>query len=127
MEIDLLLTVPAGAQPDTVHTSTLTATAQNDTTRSDTIDVDVAASMVTELSFIMANGFSPVEAGSTTVMSVEVQNLADRPDILSITAELSDDRRVDHRVVEPHICGDDGWCNGQRVHHASGTRWPSGQ
>ncbi|MEC9205181.1 MAG: hypothetical protein VYB29_05870 [Candidatus Thermoplasmatota archaeon] len=91
VELDLLLTVPAGAQPDTVHTSTLTATAQNDTTRSDTIDVDVAASMVTELSFAMSNGFAPVEAGSTTVMTVEVQNLADRPDILSITAELSDD------------------------------------
>ena len=58
VEIDLLLTVPAGAQPDTVHTSTLTATAQNDTTRSDTIDVDVAASMVTELDFTLSSGFA---------------------------------------------------------------------
>lgn len=91
VEIDLLLTVPTGAQPDTVHTSTLTATAQNDTTRSDTIDVDVAASMVTELDFTMSSGFTPVEAGTTSVLTVDVQNLADRPDILSVTAELSDE------------------------------------
>ena len=32
-----------------------------------------------------------MEAGTTTVLTVDVQNLADRPDILSVTAELSDD------------------------------------
>ena len=91
LDIELLLTVPAGAQPDTVRTSILTATAQNDSSRFDTLELDVAASMVSDLKFTSTSEFSPVKAGESSTMVVEIENIADRPDILSLNAELSTD------------------------------------
>lgn len=88
VNLDLLLTVPQGAQPDTVRTAVLTATAQNDTTRSDVLDVDVAASMVSDLEFRLSSGFSPVKGGESSTMVVDIENMADRPDILTLDAEF---------------------------------------
>ncbi len=89
VDIDLLLTVPQGAQPDTVRTAVLTATAQNDTSRLDALDLDVAASMVSDLDFSQTSPFGAVKGGESTTMVVDIQNLADRPDILALEAELS--------------------------------------
>ena len=89
VDIDLLLTVPSGAQPDTVRTTVLMATAQNDSSRSDALELDVAASMVSELRFSSIGDFSPVLAGGSSTMTVEIENLAERPDILILDAELS--------------------------------------
>ena len=95
VELDLLLTIPANAQPDTVRTAMVSATAQNDTTRVSTLELDVAASMVSEISFSVSTAFSAVEGGETSVLVVELENLAHRPDILTLAAEMRPD--------------DDGW------------------
>ena len=88
--LNLVLTVPQGAQPDTVRTVTMTAVAQNDTSRTSTIDVDVGASMVSDLQFTVTSGFEPLKGGEVSSMSVEIQNLAERPDILALEAVLED-------------------------------------
>ncbi|DAC18212.1 MAG TPA: hypothetical protein HA276_02370 [Candidatus Poseidoniaceae archaeon] len=90
-EINLLLTVPQNAQPDTVQTASLSATAQNDSTRVSTLELDVSASMVSDIGFTVINAFSPVRGGEHSVLVVELENLAERPDILALDAEFATD------------------------------------
>ena len=59
------------------------------TSRLDALDLDVAASMVSDLDFSQTSPFGAVKGGESTTMVVDIQNLADRPDILAIEAELS--------------------------------------
>lgn len=89
--LNLVLTVPQGAQPDTVRSVTMTAVAQNDTSRSSTIDVDVGASMVSDLQFTVTSTFGSLMGGEVGSMSVDITNLAERPDILALEAVLDDD------------------------------------
>lgn len=91
--LNLVLTVPQGAQPDTVRSVTMTAVAQNDTSRTSTIDVDVGASMVSDLQFSITSPFEPLTGGEVSSMSVEIRNLADRPDILALEAVLEDENQ----------------------------------
>jgi uncharacterized membrane protein len=89
--LNLVLTVPQGAQPDTVRSVSMTAAAQNDTSRSSTIDVDVGASMVSDLQFAVTSVFGSLKGGEVGSMSVDITNLAERPDILALEAVLDDD------------------------------------
>ena len=89
--LNLVLTVPQGAQPDTVRSVSMSAVAQNDTSRSSTIDVDVGASMVSDLQFAVTSMFGSLKGGEVGSMSVDITNLAERPDILALEAVLDDD------------------------------------
>ena len=86
--IDLLLTVPEGAPADTTSTFTMHATAQNDSTRVSSIDVDVVAAMVSDISIEAVDAFPPLVGGGTSSISVEVTNNAGRMDVLNFEAEF---------------------------------------
>ena len=89
--LNMVLTVPQGAQPDTVRSVSMTAVAQNDTTRSSTIDVDVGASMVSDLQLDVTGTFGSLKGGEIGSMTVDITNLAERPDILRLEATLDDE------------------------------------
>lgn len=91
VDIDLVLSVPQGAAPDTVSTFTMLATAQNDTSRVAELDVDVAASMVSDVMVELVSSFGEVVGGSTTSLTLSLENLASRMDEFDLDAEVEDE------------------------------------
>ena len=86
--IDLLLSVPEGAPADTTTTFTMHATAQNDSTRVSSVDVDLVAAMISDISIVAVDAFSPLVGGGTSSINVEVANNAGRMDVLNFEAEF---------------------------------------
>ncbi len=86
------LSVPEGVAPDTVVTFELRLQAQNDSSRYDTKDIDVSASMISNASVdLVENMKAPrmeVNAGDRVTLEYEIWNNATRQDIFSMRVNV---------------------------------------
>lgn len=90
VDIDLLLSVPSGAPADTTSSFRLAAVAQNDSNRVSMIDVDAVALMISDITMQPQGVFLPLVGGSTSSLTVDVENKATRMDVLNFEAEFDD-------------------------------------
>lgn len=85
----MTMTVPAGVAPDTVVSFDFTMSAQNDTTRTVTETIDIAASMVSDASVDLVESMKMermfVDAGDEVKLTYNVWNNATRQDIFEIS------------------------------------------
>ena len=93
--VDFTLSVPANAMPDTRFSFILTAESQNNSIRSDSASIDVAASMISDASIGMTveqlNRDWMIDAGGTKSIQFTIWNNASRQDIFSIEMNFNPD------------------------------------
>ena len=89
--VSLSMTVPLDATPDTVVSFSLQATSQNNTEKIHSLDIDVAASMISEAYVGMTASQASqdwfIDAGESRTVSFTIWNNASRQDIFSMAVE----------------------------------------
>ncbi|WP_438995756.1 COG1470 family protein, partial [Poseidonia sp.] len=89
--VGLSMTVPLGATPDTVVSFSLQATSQNNTEKFHSLDIDIAASMISEayvgMTTSQASNDWHIDAGEAKIVTFTIWNNASRQDIFSMTVE----------------------------------------
>jgi len=89
--VGLSMTVPLDATPDTVVSFSLQATSQNNTEKFHSLNIGVAASMISEAYVGMTSSQAShdwfVDAGESKTVSFTIWNNASRQDIFSMTVE----------------------------------------
>ena len=90
----MTMTVPQGAAPDTVVSFDFTMRAQNDTTKSVTVPIDISASMVSDAAVDLVESMKVermyVDAGDEVKLTYNVWNNATRQDIFDISFLVED-------------------------------------
>ena len=89
--VGLSMTVPLDSTPDTVVSFSLQATSQNNTEKFHSLNIDIAASMISEAYVGMTTSQASldwhIDAGETKTVSFTIWNNATRQDIFSMTVE----------------------------------------
>ena len=86
--VGLSMTVPVGATPDTVATFSLQSQSQNNSAKSHSLPIDIAASMISEaevgMTFAQGDKDWLIDAGETKEVTFTIWNNASRQDIFSM-------------------------------------------
>ena len=89
--VSLSMTVPLDATPDTVVPFSIQATSQNNTEKSHSLNINIAASMISEAYVGMTTSQASqnwfIDAGESKTVSFTIWNNATRQDIFSMTVE----------------------------------------
>ena len=89
--VGLSMTVPLDATPDTIVSFAIQATSQNNTEKHHSLNINIAASMISEayvgMTTSQASSDWHIDAGETKIVSFTIWNNASRQDIFSMTVE----------------------------------------
>lgn len=93
VQISLTMNIPSQTAPDTVSNFKLIATSQNDTRRYHEVEIDIAASMISNASVELTNSQSSgdwlISAGEEKTISFTITNHASRQDIFTMQVQSS--------------------------------------
>lgn len=106
LNVLMTMTVPVDAAPDTIVDFEFTLAAQNDSSRSTSVDIPISASMISDASVMLITDVGSdwyfVDAGDSIVLEYMIWNNATRQDIFSMSVTVEDEGQwVVHQPTRP--------------------------